>query len=93
MKNIIFKIFKKPEEKPEAPKVEEPEIKPVRKSKKGPMHVEIFLLFKFFTPIQIVKEFGYSPATVYRYWKRYNEARKKIIEMLKEKIPNIEQQI
>jgi len=46
-------------------------------------HFEIIYLLKFFKPIEIVREFGFSKPTVYLYANRLKNAKKKAIELLK----------
>ena len=45
---------------------------------------EIILLFRLMKPCDIVR-LGYSKATVYSYYKKYKEARKKALEILRER--------
>ncbi len=51
------------------------------KGKNRRSHYEIFILFKFFKPAELVK-LGYSKATVYKYNKDWKEAKQKAIEFL-----------
>jgi ACT domain-containing protein len=46
-------------------------------------HVEIYLLFEVMKPIDIVRKFGYSQSTVYKYYKEWLEAKKRVKELLK----------
>jgi len=46
-------------------------------------HFEIIYLLKFFKPIEIIREFGFSKPTVYLYANRLKDAKKKAIELLK----------
>jgi len=57
--------------------------KQTRNKKTKASHFEIIYLLKFFKPIEIVREFGFSKPTVYLYSKRLREAKRRAIELLK----------
>ena len=46
-------------------------------------HVEIYLLFEVMKPMDIIRKFSYSQSTVYKYYREWLEAKKKVKELLK----------
>jgi len=45
-------------------------------------HVEIYILLEVMKPLDIVRKFGYSQSTVYKYLREWREAKKRVKEML-----------
>jgi len=51
--------------------------------KKRGGHLELFYLFRFYKPYELIKKFGYSQSTVYWYYEKFNKAKEKAVELLK----------
>jgi hypothetical protein len=51
-------------------------------------HVEIYLLFEYLQPSEVVK-LGYKPGTVYKYFKEYQQAKDKVKEMVLKSATNV----
>ena len=45
-------------------------------------HVEIYILLEVMKPLDIVRKFGYSQSTVYKYLREWREAKERVKEML-----------